>query len=41
MMGTWLQSEQTDKDLAQARRKEFFGGAAPSTSGGEKMKVEW
>lgn len=41
MMGTWLQSEQTDKDLAQARRKEFFSGAAPSTSGGEKMKVEW
>jgi P-type conjugative transfer protein TrbJ len=41
MMGTWLQSEQTDKDLAQARRKEFFSGTAPSTSGGEKMKVEW
>ncbi|WP_376743781.1 P-type conjugative transfer protein TrbJ [Ensifer canadensis] len=41
MMGTWLQSEQTDKDLAQARREEFFGATAPSTTGGEKMKVEW
>lgn len=41
MMGTWLQAEQTDKDLAQARRETFFGATAPSTSGGEKMKVEW
>ncbi|MGP4806203.1 P-type conjugative transfer protein TrbJ [Agrobacterium cavarae] len=41
MMGTWLQSEQSDKDLAQARREEFFKSTAPSTSGGEKMKVEW
>ena len=41
MMSTWLQSEQTDKDLAQARREEFFGAIAPPTTGGEKMKVEW
>ncbi len=41
MMGTWLQTEQTDKDLAQARREKFFSATAPSTSGGEKMKVEW
>jgi P-type conjugative transfer protein TrbJ len=41
MMGTWQQAEQTDKDLAQARREKFFSAAAPSTSGGEKMKVEW
>lgn len=41
MMGTWLQTEQTGKDLAQARREEFFKSTAPSTSGGEKMKVEW
>lgn len=41
MMGTWLQAEQTDKDLAQARRESFFKATAPSTSGGEKMKVEW
>lgn len=41
MMGTWLQSEQTDKDLAQKRREEFFKSTVPSTSGGEKMKIEW
>ncbi|MBK5570829.1 P-type conjugative transfer protein TrbJ [Ensifer sp. SSB1] len=41
LMSTWLQSEQTEKDLAQARRQEFFKATAPSTSGGEKMKVEW
>lgn len=41
MVGTWLQSEQTDKDLAQRRREEFFKATAPSTSGGDKMKVEW
>jgi type IV secretion system protein TrbJ len=41
MMGTWYQSEQTDKDLAQARREEFFKAAAPSTSGGQKMGIEW
>ncbi len=41
VMGTWLQTEQTDKDLAQARREKFFSSKAPSTSGGEKMKVEW
>ncbi|MCY1553457.1 P-type conjugative transfer protein TrbJ [compost metagenome] len=41
LMGTWLQSEQTEKDLAQARRQEFFKAIAPSTTGGEKMKVEW
>mgnify|MGYP003651163008 CR=1 FL=1 len=41
MMGTWLQSEQSDKDLAQKRREEFFKSTAPSTSGGERMRVEW
>ncbi|TGP50662.1 P-type conjugative transfer protein TrbJ [bacterium M00.F.Ca.ET.230.01.1.1] len=41
MMGTWYQSEQAQKDLAQARREKFFTSTAPSTSGGEKMKVEW
>lgn len=41
MLGTWLQSEQTDKDLAQKRRQEFFSSTAPPTSGGEKMKIEW
>jgi conjugal transfer/entry exclusion protein len=41
MMGTWLQSSQTDKDLAQARRENFFSATAPSTSGGEKMRIDW
>jgi type IV secretion system protein TrbJ len=41
MVGTWLQSEQSAKDLAQKRREEFFKAVAPSTSGGERMKVEW
>jgi len=41
MMGTWYQSEQTDKDLAQSRREEFFKATAPSTSGGQKMGIEW
>jgi P-type conjugative transfer protein TrbJ len=41
MMGTWLQSEQTNKDLAQARREKFFTGTAPSTSGGQKMETQW
>lgn len=41
MMGTWLQSEQTDKDLAQTRRKEFFSGTAPSMTGGQEMKPRW
>ncbi|MBD9627967.1 P-type conjugative transfer protein TrbJ [Ensifer sp. ENS06] len=41
MMGTWLQTEQTDKDLAQARREKFFSATAPSTSGGQRMGIEW
>jgi P-type conjugative transfer protein TrbJ len=41
MMGTWLQAQQTDKDLAQLRRQTFFQSTMPATSGGERMKVEW
>jgi P-type conjugative transfer protein TrbJ len=41
MMGTWLQTEQTDKDLAQARREKFFSATAPATSGGQKLGIEW
>ncbi|AYD05305.1 P-type conjugative transfer protein TrbJ [Neorhizobium sp. NCHU2750] len=41
LMGTWLQTEQSDRDLAQARREKFFNATAPPTSGGEKMRVEW
>ena len=41
MTATWLQSEQTDKDLAQARREKFF---APSNRGvpqGQMMEPRW
>ncbi|MCJ9720325.1 P-type conjugative transfer protein TrbJ [Agrobacterium sp. SHOUNA12C] len=41
MMGTWYQSEQAEKDLAQARREEFFKATAPSMSGGQEMKPRW
>lgn len=41
MTATWLQSEQTAKDLAQSRREQFFKSTAPSTSGGEQMRVDW
>jgi P-type conjugative transfer protein TrbJ len=41
MMGTWYQSEQAEKDLAQARRDAFFGSTAPSTSGGQQMQPRW
>ncbi|MGA0565259.1 P-type conjugative transfer protein TrbJ [Ancylobacter sp. VNQ12] len=41
MMGTWYQSEQAQKDLAQARREDFFRSSAPSTSGGQEMQPKW
>lgn len=41
MMGTWYQTSQTDKDLAQARRERFFSSTAPSTSGGQTMEPRW
>ncbi|GLS34918.1 conjugal transfer protein TrbJ [Mesorhizobium tianshanense] len=41
MMGTWYQSEQADKDLAQARREDFFNSTAPSTTGGQTMEPRW
>lgn len=41
MMGTWYQSEQAAKDLAQARRAEFFKSRPPSMSGGQEMKPRW
>ncbi|CAN7682051.1 P-type conjugative transfer protein TrbJ [Pararhizobium sp. LjRoot235] len=41
MMGTWYQSEQTDKDLAQARREEFFKATAPSMNGPATMEPQW
>jgi P-type conjugative transfer protein TrbJ len=41
MMGTWLQSEQTDKDLAQARREKFFNAPVQSIPSGQKMEPRW
>ncbi len=41
MMGTWFQSKQAERDLAQARRDSFFTSTAPSTSGGQAMEPRW
>jgi len=41
MMGTWLQSEQTDKDLAQARRQKFFNADVKNIPDGQKMEPRW
>ncbi len=41
MMGTWYQSEQTDKDLAQARREKFFAADVRSIPEGQKMEPRW
>ena len=41
MMGTWLQSEQTDKDLAQARREKFFNAGVSTIPSGQKMEPRW
>lgn len=41
MMGTWLQTEQTDKDLAQARREKFFNAEVKSIPDGQKMEPRW
>ncbi|GAA4185931.1 hypothetical protein GCM10023069_69140 [Shinella granuli] len=41
MMGTWLQSEQTDEDLAQARREKFFNADTSAVPEGQKMEPRW
>ncbi|APO77290.1 conjugal transfer protein TrbJ (plasmid) [Rhizobium etli 8C-3] len=41
MMGTWLQTEQTDEDLAQARRETFFDAEVKSIPEGQKMEPRW
>ncbi|AQS65443.1 MULTISPECIES: P-type conjugative transfer protein TrbJ [Rhizobium/Agrobacterium group] len=41
MMGTWLQTEQTDKDLAQARREKFFNAEVKSIPEGQRMEPRW
>ncbi|MBD9650023.1 P-type conjugative transfer protein TrbJ [Ensifer sp. ENS09] len=41
MMGTWLQSEQTNKDLAQGRRERFFNAPVSDIPEGQKMEPRW
>jgi P-type conjugative transfer protein TrbJ len=41
MMGTWLQTNQTDRDLAQARREQFFRATIPPMTGGRTMEPRW
>lgn len=41
MMGTWFQSEQAQKDLAQARREQFFSGSERDIRGGQTMEPRW
>lgn len=41
MMGTWLQTEQTDKDLAQARREKFFNADVTTIPSGQTMEPRW
>lgn len=41
MMGTWYQSEQAEKDLAQARREKFFNAPLPDVRGGQTMEPRW
>jgi P-type conjugative transfer protein TrbJ len=41
MMGTWLQSEQTEKDLAQARREKFFNADVGMIRKGQTMEPRW
>nr|WP_172691384.1 P-type conjugative transfer protein TrbJ [Agrobacterium vitis]ASK49764.1 DeoR/GlpR transcriptional regulator [Agrobacterium vitis] len=41
MMGTWFQSEQAQKDLAQARREKFFSASEHDIRGGQTMEPRW
>jgi type IV secretion system protein TrbJ len=41
MMGTWLQAEQTSRDLAQSRRKAFFGADVKPIPQGQEMEPRW
>lgn len=41
MMGTWYQSEQAQRDLAQARREQFFSGTERDIRGGQTMEPRW
>lgn len=41
MSATWLQSEQSLRDLAQARREAFFGATVREIPTGQKMEPRW
>ena len=41
MLGTWLQGEQTDRDLAQKRREKFFAPAGRGIPAGQMMEPRW
>lgn len=41
MSATWLQSEQSLRDLAQARRERFFGATVREIPPGQKMEPRW
>ncbi|WP_371507051.1 P-type conjugative transfer protein TrbJ [Agrobacterium sp. NCPPB 925] len=41
MMGTWFQSEQAQKDLAQVRREQFFNAPTNDIRGGQTMEPRW
>lgn len=41
MMGTWFQSEQAQKDLAQARREQFFSTPSTDIRNGQMMEPRW
>ncbi|WP_040853350.1 P-type conjugative transfer protein TrbJ [Phyllobacterium sp. YR531] len=41
MMGTWFQSEQAQKDLAQARREQFFNAPSRDIRSGQTMEPRW
>lgn len=41
MSASWLQSEQSLRDLAQARREAFFGATVRDVPSGQKMEPRW
>ncbi|MCJ8521165.1 P-type conjugative transfer protein TrbJ [Pseudorhizobium tarimense] len=41
MVGTWLQTRQTEKDLAQTRRQRFFAPLGRGIPAGQKMEPRW
>lgn len=41
MMGTWFQSEQAQKDLAQVRREQFFNAPNTDIRNGQMMEPRW